>query len=159
MKYDDASWHSGGDFPADSPEELGGTHIALILKWCFIKGWAGEVHREDSADDLDRMLRGELSATDYFFMWCDGKFTDEDLNAEGNAFMRACYHACVSDYEREFAREMYVVDEAAHDFNRFSEMMETRYRSSTASPPAATEAVRPDKGARSDGKGPWWKVW
>ncbi|MDY0918936.1 hypothetical protein [Pseudomonas viridiflava] len=27
MKYDDASWHYTGDFPADQPKEQGGTHI------------------------------------------------------------------------------------------------------------------------------------
>ncbi len=32
MKYDDASWHYGGEFPADSPDEFGGTHIGLSLK-------------------------------------------------------------------------------------------------------------------------------
>jgi len=44
MKYDDASWHYGGDFPIGSPEEYGGTHIALFMKWCFVKGWAGDIH-------------------------------------------------------------------------------------------------------------------
>jgi hypothetical protein len=39
MKYDDASWHHGGDFPAGQPQEHGGTHIALFLRWCFVKGW------------------------------------------------------------------------------------------------------------------------
>lgn len=39
MKYDDATWHSGGEFPPESPAEFGGTHIALFLRWCFVKGW------------------------------------------------------------------------------------------------------------------------
>jgi len=44
MKYDDASWHYGGDFSIGSPEEYGGTYIALFMKWCFVKGWAGDIH-------------------------------------------------------------------------------------------------------------------
>jgi hypothetical protein len=35
MKYDDASWHYGGDFPADLPREAGSTHIAMFLAWLF----------------------------------------------------------------------------------------------------------------------------
>jgi len=33
-----------GDFSIGSPEEYGGTHIALFMKWCFVKGWAGNIH-------------------------------------------------------------------------------------------------------------------
>ena len=29
-KYDDASWHYGGDFPDDLPEENGATHIGML---------------------------------------------------------------------------------------------------------------------------------
>jgi|GEM_PF-4641510 len=35
MKYDDASWHSGGE---TSPDAYGGVHIALFMKYGFTKG-------------------------------------------------------------------------------------------------------------------------
>ena len=62
MKYDDASWHSGGDFPEGSPQEYGATHIALIMKWCFLKGWAGEIHTGDEASthDFKKVISGEF---------------------------------------------------------------------------------------------------
>ena len=31
MKYDDASWHYGGDFPADLPQAAGATHIVMVI--------------------------------------------------------------------------------------------------------------------------------
>ncbi|WP_441328174.1 DUF7832 domain-containing protein [Mesorhizobium album] len=33
MKYDDASWHSGGNFPRELPPEAGATHIAMFVAW------------------------------------------------------------------------------------------------------------------------------
>jgi hypothetical protein len=30
MKYDDASWHAGEDFPKDVPEDAGATHTGMF---------------------------------------------------------------------------------------------------------------------------------
>jgi len=146
MKYDDASWHSGGDFPKDSPQEFGGTHIALMLKWCFVKGWAGELHLQENRGDVEKLMRGEKSATEFLFQWCDGKFTDEDLTAEGNAFVGVYYGdggAYLQDYASTFGEQMYVVDEGGHDFDKFSKMVERRYKSFIGDP----------------SNRPWWKFW
>ena len=104
MKYDDASWHSEGDFPADSPPEYGGTHIGL--------------------------LKGKMTGTEFLFRNCDGEFTDEDLNDEGNAFIGIYYAEngpYLSDYAGEFGDWMYVASEDKHDFQRFTRMVERRY--------------------------------
>jgi hypothetical protein len=66
MKYDDARWHYAGDFPADQPQEQGGTHIALFLKWCFVKGWAGDLHIQEEPQDVSNVISGKLSATEFF---------------------------------------------------------------------------------------------
>ncbi len=56
-KFDDASWHSGGDdFPEDLPEDNGATHIGFILTWLFEKGFLVELNeywngREDFMDE------------------------------------------------------------------------------------------------------------
>ena len=34
MKYDDASWHYGGNFPKGLSRKNGATHIAFFLVWC-----------------------------------------------------------------------------------------------------------------------------
>ena len=36
MKYDDAGWHVGGDFPDDLPPEAGATHIGMFAAWCML---------------------------------------------------------------------------------------------------------------------------
>jgi hypothetical protein len=136
MKYDDANWHSGGQFPQDSPPEYGGTHIALLLKWCFLKGWVGELQVKESAPYLDKLLSGEMSATEFLFKNCDGKFTDEDLSNEGNAFLGYYYGKngpYLDDYAAEFGNLMYVAGEEKHDFERFAKMVDRRLKAHTGS--------------------------
>ena len=132
MKYDDASWHYGGNFPDGQPDEHGGTHIALFLRWCFSRGWAGELHTEDEPEAVAQVIDGRLPATEFLFKYCDGKFTDEDLNDEGNSFARAYYGddgLFLEDYVENFGSQMYIAPEAAHDFARFSAMLESRIAS------------------------------
>ena len=132
MKYDDASWHNGGEFPTQSPEEYGGTHIALFLKWCFIKGWTGDIHLEDSKEDVQKVILGTMSATEYLFHYCDGQLTDEDLNEEGNKFASRYYGddgLYLEDYPKTFENLMYERPEEDHDFKKFSRMIDQRFKS------------------------------
>jgi hypothetical protein len=141
MKYDDASWHSGGQFPSGSPPEYGGTHIGLFLKWCILKGWAGELHTGEDGADIERVRRNEMTGTQFLFKNCDGKFTDEDLSAEGNAFTAKYYpDNYLGDYADLFAELLYVAAEQDHDFKKLASMLDRRLSEQT-------------KGARK----PWWK--
>jgi hypothetical protein len=132
MKYDDASWHYGGDFPAEQPEENGGTHIALFLKWCFIKGWAGSLHTDEEPEAVAAVVNGSLPATEFLFKYCDGMFTDEDLNEAGNSFAAKYYGAdglYLDDYAQFFSDEMYIASEESHDFQEFSSVLDARFSS------------------------------
>lgn len=130
MKYDDASWHYGGDFPAGQPEENGGTHIGLFLRWCFQKGWAGELHLEEWLDDVDSVRNGNLTGTEFLFKNCDGKFTEEDLNATGVAFAEKYYRdgSYLEDYLEFIDHQLYMVSEQDVDFIAYSRMVEMRSR-------------------------------
>jgi hypothetical protein len=134
LKYDDASWHYDGDFPSGSPQEFGGTHIGLFLRFCFTKGWAGELHTEEEPEAVAAVINGTKSGTDFLFEYCDGKLTDENLNTEGNAIAEKYYGDTglyLSDYAGIFADLMYVAPESAHDFNKYSQMFESRLASGT----------------------------
>jgi hypothetical protein len=132
MKYDDASWHYGGNFPAGQPEEHGGTHIALFMKWCFAKGWAGSLHMEEEPEAIAAVVRESMSATDFLFKYCDGKFTNEDLTEEGNAFAAQYYGddgLYLDDYAEAFGDLMYVAPESAHNYAQFAAMLDARLSS------------------------------
>ena len=147
MKYDDASWHSSGEFPRSSPPEYGATHIALFMRWCFSQGWIGETHRSEEPEDTARMIAGNLPAVEYFLKYCDGKFTDDDLDEMGNEFARKYYGdngLYLEDYAKHFGKLMYVAPESAHDFKIFSAMIERRLKSGVLT--------------KHDHKS-WWKLW
>jgi len=149
MKYDDASWHYGGDFPVDQPAEHGGTHIALFLKWCLIKGWAGELLLQEAPDNVAAVIDGTKSPTEFLFEW-DGKFVDDMLNEEGNAFANQYYGddgLYLEDYFTNFGYLMYVAPAESHDFANFSAMIEQRLQSGTLT---KTQLKATKK---------WWKFW
>lgn len=91
MKYDDASWHYGGDFPSDLPNDAGYTHIAMFLAWAVLNGLGSDYQSISCDTDLARLRSRIAHPVGWFAAVSDGKFTDQDLNTEGNAFARTYY--------------------------------------------------------------------
>jgi hypothetical protein len=83
MKYDDASWHVGGEFPKELPPEAGATHIGMFAAWCMLTGLAGELHEVELDDELQRLRQRKVTPGAWFIAACDGKLVDEDLSDEG----------------------------------------------------------------------------
>ena len=100
MKYDDASWHSDGDFPEDLPPEAGATHAGMFLAWSLLQGLVGEDHAADFPGELEQLRKREVTPGKYL-MILDGKFTDEELNDEGNAFASSYF---------DFEKGLYLAD-------------------------------------------------
>jgi len=86
MKYDDASWHYGGDFPSHLPNEAGATHIGMFVAWCLLNNLGSEFHLEEFSDELNDLKNRKLTPGAWFINTCDEKFTDDDLSDEGNSF-------------------------------------------------------------------------
>jgi hypothetical protein len=134
MKYDDASWHYGGSFPPDLEPKAGATHIGMFTAWCVLNGFGGELHIENFTDDLDRLRSREVTPGEWFMGACDGKFTDEDLNDEGNAFTAFYYSPepapYLTDYEDTLGHglaSLYHVPDTWHSFDRLSPLISRRY--------------------------------
>ena len=133
MKYDDASWHYGGDFPPDLPREAGATHIAMFLAWAALNGLAGDYHKIDSAKELAELLAREITPGAWFIRTCDEKFTDEDLSEEGNQFAAAYYGdggSYVSDYCDAFpdVPSLYHVEASWVSFDALAPIIANRLR-------------------------------
>jgi len=138
MKYDDASWHYGGDFPAELPSEAGATHIAMFVAWAVLNGLAGNYHTEDFAEDLALLRSREVTPTQWFIRVCDEKFTSEDLNEEGNSFTTSYYgsgaglHSSagsyLDDYSEAFpsAKELYDVEDGWASFDALAPRLSSR---------------------------------
>lgn len=131
MKYLDASWHSGGDFPAELPAENGGTHIAMFLAWAISRNLLGELHREDSLDDLALLHSRQLTPCQFFFRCCDGKLTDEDFNDVGNGFAGRYYEKkYLQDYESvlgEDAETLYHIEDSWENFDKLKPVIDRRF--------------------------------
>jgi len=133
MKYDDASWHSGGSFPQDLPPEAGATHTGMFVAWAFLSGLAGELHIEDFPDDLPKLRSRAVTPGQYFLATCDGKFTDEDLNDEGNAFAQTYFDLekgqFIADYEQTVGANLpsiYHVPDTWETFDRLRPIFDQR---------------------------------
>jgi hypothetical protein len=134
MKYDDASWHSGGTFPANLPPEAAATHIGMYLAWCMLHGLAGELHTDDLADDLALLQARVLTPGQWLLRACDGKFTDEDVNDEGNAFTAAYFEAddmpYIDDYQTALSGELasiYNVPDTWESYDALVPLIDARF--------------------------------
>jgi hypothetical protein len=152
MKYDDASWYLERN-PSEEDDDVlqknAGTHTALLLKWCCLKGWANPDRFPAGHEGLQQLIRGGMSARDFLFDCCDGQFDSEALTTEGNAFLAEYFGPdgdFMFDYCGTFPDQLLIGTEADHDFSKFSEMVERRYQAFLAAP--AEKAKRP-----------WWKFW
>ena len=108
MTYDDAAWHHGDGWPKDLPQDASATHSGMYLAWALFAGLGGDHHLVDSPDEFAQLRARKLTPGQYFLAVCDGKLTDEDLDAEGNAFARAYYQqsgaSFIADYQEYLAK-------------------------------------------------------
>ncbi len=135
VKYDDASWHYGGDFPEDLPDEAGGTHIAMFVAWALLTDLGGSLHSEDFPDDLAALRARQMTPGEYFFTACDGKFTDEDLNRRGNAFATFYFddddRGYLADYDDTLGGDvptLYHVPDSWETFDRIRTVLDERFK-------------------------------
>jgi len=133
MKYDDASWHYGGKFPKDLPIEAGATHTGMFLTWAVLSGLAGEIHIDDFPEDIPQLKSRSITPGAFFLASCDGKFTDEDLNDEGNAFAQAYFDfekgKYLTDYEATLGAglpELYYVKDTWENFDLLKPVLDKR---------------------------------
>jgi hypothetical protein len=133
VKYDDASWHYGGDFPNDLPREAGATHIAMFVSWAVLNGLASDYHKVDAAKELAQLRVREITPGQWFIRTCDEKFTDEDLSDEGNSFAISYYGdggSYLDDYCNTFpgVNSLYYVDDNWASFDALAPAIAGRLR-------------------------------
>jgi len=136
VKYDDWSWHAGGDFPADLPHEAGGTHIGMFVAWALLHGLAGDIHVIEFPEPLARLRERKVTPGQFFLDACDGKFTDEDLSELGNRFAEHYYEnddrpgTYFTDYAAAVGTEppsIYHVADSWETYERLAPVIEQRF--------------------------------
>ncbi|MET3538691.1 DUF7832 domain-containing protein [Chryseobacterium limigenitum] len=101
-KYDDASWHYGGDFPEGLPSKNSATHTGMFLNWCIHNNLHSEEMKEDFKDEIESLKRREITGAEFLLEVCDGKFTEHELNDLGNSFAKD-YYVDETDFADKFS--------------------------------------------------------
>ncbi len=134
MKYDDASWHYGGNFPKDLPPEAGATHTGMFVTWALLSGLAGEIFIDDFPDEIPKLASHSVTPGRFFLESCDGKFTNEDLNEVGNSFSQAYFDfqkgKFLADYEATLGTDvpdLYYVKDTWENFDHLKPVLDQRF--------------------------------
>jgi hypothetical protein len=134
MTYDDATWHRGDDFPRDLPPEAAATHSGMFLAWALFADLGGEHHLVDSPDELEHLRARKVTPGAYLLTVCDGKFTRDDLNAEGNAFAMSYFQqegaTYFADYREYLAKGLpseYHVADTWSNFDKLTPVLDRRF--------------------------------
>jgi len=146
MKYDDVSWHTGAeDYPKHLGQHAAATHTGMFLAWALLSGLGGALH---TAQELRSRT---LTPGAFFYSLCGGKFTDEDLNDEGNRFAQAYFDLDTGSYLRDYDALLcggfstaYEVADTWANFDRLKPRLDRRL----------VEWRRGELGRR-----PWWRFW
>jgi hypothetical protein len=131
VKYDDASWHYGGDFPKDLPPEAGATHIGMFLAWAILRDLVGELHSQESADSVQEVRERRMTGAQFLLKECDEKLTDEDLSKDANGFAQRYYEDdYLDDYCDVFGEvdEVYRVEDSWPNFDRLAPVLDKRFQ-------------------------------
>jgi hypothetical protein len=100
----------------------------------ILSGLAGAIHIEDFPEDIPKLASRVVTPAVFFLEACDGKFTDEDLNEEGNRFTADYFDfekgQYLSDYEEvlgEDGRDLYYVTDSWQNFERLKPILDRRF--------------------------------
>jgi hypothetical protein len=134
MTYDRADWHYGGEYPADLPPENGSTQIGMFLAWAIMRGLQGTFHDKNSVPELAAVRGREMTGGEFLRQMCDEKFTEMDLNDEGNAFARDYYITdkgvnYFADYRDTLGRDLpsqYHVEDSWENFDKLAPVLDAR---------------------------------
>jgi len=61
-KYDDASWHYGGNYPVGLPTKNGATHIGMFLAWCIENDLIAKELEDEVIGNSDKRKRNLCNA-------------------------------------------------------------------------------------------------
>src|SRR4249919_2314373 len=114
--------------------EAGATHAGMFVAWALLSGLAGQIHVDDFPQDLEALRTRSITPGQFFFKYCDGKFIDENLNDQGNAFAAAYFDlengSYLADYESVLGSDLpslYHVPDTWQSFDRLKPTLDGRF--------------------------------
>jgi len=152
MSYDRADF----DYSTEAeplPKGHAATHIGMFLAWAVLNGLESDFHHECSAQLLDKLRRREITGRQFFEAACNERFSERDLNEEGNAYAQHYYvdeagkrGAYFADYKKVLAASLpsfWHVADTWGNYEKIAAVITRRYE----------EWKYPSRRKR------WWQFW
>lgn len=101
MGYDRADFdYSTAEEPL--PRGHAATHIGMFLTWAALEGLINDYHEQHSAGLLQQLRSRQITGREFFEGACRGRFSEKDLNVEGNSFAEHYYRTAAGEKGRYF---------------------------------------------------------
>jgi len=136
MSYDRADY----DYSTDEeplPKGHAGTHIGMFLAWAILNSLESGFHRQHSVELLMKVRQRQITGRQFFEAACPGKFSEQDLDEQGNAFAQHYYKdaagkrgAYFADYKRALAADLpsfWHVADTWENFDKIAPVISERY--------------------------------
>jgi hypothetical protein len=152
MSYDRAD-HDYSTEQEPLPKGHAANHIGMFLAWAVCNGLENEFHRQHSSELLARLRQREITGRQFFEAACNERFSEKDLNPEGNAFAEHYYAneagergAYFADYKRVLVAGLpsfwHVADTWAN-YDKLAVVLDRRFADWRQPPPSKR----------------WWQFW
>ena len=152
MSYDRADF----DYSTEAdplPKGHAATHIGMFLAWAVLNNLESDLHRERSAELLARLRRREITGRQLFEAVCAERFSERDLNEEGNAFAQQYYvdeagqrGPYFADYKKTLAAGLPSFWHVADTWDNYGKI-------------AAVISRRYEEWKTPPRRKPWWRFW
>lgn len=130
--YDKAKYHYDGDFPKDLSIDQAFVHTGMFLGWIIDNDLFSEEFEEDIEVEIQKFKSREVTGTQ-IYMDCDGVFSNDMLNDEGNEFAQDYSDfengLYLDDYEETFpeAEDVYDVKDSWENYEKIKKVIQKRY--------------------------------
>lgn len=130
IKFDDASWHTEGEFPSDLPAKSGATHIGMFVAWAINRGQLDENLRKEALEEFQAVRQHRLTGRDFVLRVLDGRLADEDLSLSVGQFASDYYDPnYYEDYLGLFPEvpSLYHVADTWQNYAKVERMLDRRF--------------------------------
>lgn len=107
----------------------------MFVAWCLLNGLGGELHTTELPEELSELREGKQTPGEWFLKTCDEKFTDEDLNDEGNRFASDYFNDAsgkyINDYTATLGKRLpsvYHVADSWQNYDLLAPVIAKRFR-------------------------------
>ena len=152
MSYDRANF----DYSTEAdplPKGHAATHVGMFLAWAVINELHSDLLRDHYEELLAKLRRREITGRQFFEAACSERFSERDLNEEGNAFAQHYYvdetgkrGAYFADYKKVLAAGLpsfWHVANTWENYEKIAAVISRRYE----------EWKNPSRRKR------WWQFW